>query len=63
VRFSTSCRTRRVVEVVGLFDTWTELSPSGTGCDIYLLAITNIGRRQGLIEACTANRFFAVTGR
>jgi len=50
-------------KIIDHFDSYTERSPSGTGCHIYFLASTIIGRKQGLIEAYSANRFFAVTGQ
>jgi putative DNA primase/helicase len=57
-------------EIVGKFDTYTEVSPSGTGLKLFccgtlaadLLHGKGTGRRKGPIEVYRSGRYFTVTG-
>jgi putative DNA primase/helicase len=52
-------------QIVRHFDSYTELSPSGTGVHILVRAkLTGAGgRRRGPVEVYSSGRFFTVTGR
>jgi len=51
-------------DLVGQFDSYTEVSPSQTGVKIWLRgAVPGGGRRQGQIEAYSHGRFFTITGQ
>jgi hypothetical protein len=57
-------------EIIARFDSYTEITPSGTGVRIYIrgdesgvLPDGRAGRRKGSIEIYGADRFFTVTGQ
>jgi len=49
-------------EIVSALDSYTELSPSGTGVHIICKAKAPRGGRRGRIEMYSRDRFFTVTG-
>jgi primase-polymerase (primpol)-like protein len=50
-------------EVIGQLDSYTEVSPSGTGCHVLCRGTMPTGRnRSGDVEMYTESRFFTVTG-
>lgn len=50
-------------KIVELLDSWTEVSPSGTGLHIIVRGkLPPDGRRRGAIEVYESERFFTVTG-
>jgi primase-polymerase (primpol)-like protein len=51
-------------EIVRRFDTYAELSPSGTGVKLFLQGVLTGGRgvKRGNIEVYGRNRYFTVTG-
>ena len=52
------------LEVVRRFNSFTELSPSGTGLHIYTRGQISItGRKKGPVEIYRQSRFFTTTGR
>lgn len=51
------------IEVVQVFDSFTELSPSGTGIHIYARGtLPDCSRKRGKVEMYGKGRFFTVTG-
>jgi hypothetical protein len=51
-------------EIVAQFDSYTELSPSGTGLHIWMLGtLPRSGVRSGPVEAYSAKRYVTVTGQ
>jgi putative DNA primase/helicase len=50
------------MEIIRYFDSYTELSVSGTGIHIILRGLQVPNRRKGEIEVYSSKRFFAVTG-
>jgi primase-polymerase (primpol)-like protein len=56
--------TSDVLEMIRLFGSYTELSPSGTGVHILIKAkLPGKGRRTGKIEIYDTGRYFTVTGK
>jgi putative DNA primase/helicase len=52
------------LELIRRFDSYTELSPSGTGVHILIEArLPGRGRRSGKIEAYESGRYFTITGK
>lgn len=52
------------VRIVRLLDSYTEVSPSGTGVHVLLRgALPPGGRRKGMVEMYADGRFFTLTGR
>lgn len=50
-------------EIVQLFNSYTEISPSGTGLHIFIEGeLSGVGNRKGQIEIYTQGRYFIVTG-
>jgi putative DNA primase/helicase len=50
------------MEIVRYFDSYTELSASGTGIHIVVKGLNSPNRRQGDVEVYSSKRFFTVTG-
>lgn len=51
-------------EIIDILDSYTEISPSGTGVHIYVKAqLASRGRRKGNIEFYNQGRYFTVTGQ
>jgi putative DNA primase/helicase len=50
------------MEIIRYFDSYTELSVSGTGIHIILRGLQVPNRRKGEVEVYSSKRFFTVTG-
>ena len=49
-------------EIARYFDSYTELSASGTGIHIIVKGLNSSNRREGDVEVYSSKRFFTVTG-
>jgi putative DNA primase/helicase len=50
------------MEIVRHFDSYTELSATGTGIHIIVQGLYSMNRRKGAVEVYSTKRFFTVTG-